>query len=94
MLVANINRQQYQKFLILNLTSIIDCCTMSTRLTDQANRIIDFIFCRFPSKSIKFEIMRKLSSETRERLLEDIISKERAKTSQKKIFKFGSEKNS
>ena len=92
MLVANINRQQYQKFLILNLTSIIDCCTVSTRLTEQANRIIDFIFCRFPSKSIKFEIMRKLNSETCERLLEDIISKERAENSLQNISKFCSEK--
>ena len=70
------NREIYQKFILVNMQAVIVCCIESTRLSDQANKLIDFIFSRFPAKSLKFELLTQFpASSTTCRLLRRAIDR-------------------
>ena len=74
-LVSNLNREVYQKFIVSNIEAIIDCCIENTRLSDHAAKLIEYVYSRFPSKSIKYQIMVKFDASRLSLLLSNIITK-------------------
>ena len=80
------NREVYQKFMLVNMQSVIKCCIESTRLSDQANKLIDFMFARFPTKSLKFDLLTQFPASTICRLLRVTIDKLAIPARAKRVF--------